>query len=62
MAGRPSLSPSGSRSSAPRAVRLPPELADDVEAYLDTHGIKFSELVRQALEAYLAKESAGSKR
>lgn len=62
MAGRPSLSPSGSRSSAPRAVRLPPELADDVEAYLDTHGIKFSELVRQALETYLAKESAGSKR
>ena len=62
MAGRPSLSPSGSRSSAPRAVRLPPELADDVEAYLDTHGIKFSEHVRKALELYLAQASSDSER
>lgn len=62
MAGRPALSPSGSRSSAPRAVRLPPELADDVEVYLDAHAMKFSELVRKALELYLAEESSESER
>lgn len=56
MAGRPFLSPSGDRSSAPRAVRLPPELAHDVDVFLDIHDMRFSELVRAALQAYLAHE------
>lgn len=62
MAGRPALSPSGGRSSTPRAVRLPPELAAEVAEYLNTHEIGFSELVRSALEAYLEQESSDSER
>lgn len=56
MAGRPFLSPSGDRSSAPRAVRLPPELAHEVDVFLGTHDMRFSELVRAALQEYLARE------
>ena len=52
--GRPSLSGPG-RTSPPTSVRLPEALKAAVEARAEAEGRKPAELIREAIEQYLAR-------